>query len=170
VALIGALVVVAGLLAVAAGLAKLRDPVEAVAAVHAVSLPAGPALVRLGAGVECSLGLLVLLTDVPVARLSLASAYVGFAVFSVVARRAAAVPCGCFGRGGGTIGWRHVAVDAVLAMALVCAATASTPSALAQLQRSAPVGAGTLAVCAVAALLAAITLSGPSLRTGAHDG
>jgi len=159
------LTLTAALLAAGAGVAKLASPRTAVEAMRSVRLPASDTLVRAAALAEVSLGALVLATDGWIARLALALAYLGFAAFSIAAISAGrATPCGCFGRGGSVIGWRHVVTDLVLAAGLVTAAAGNGPSAARLVRLSPSLGAGSIAVALVAALLAASFLSGPMAR------
>lgn len=154
--------VTAALLAVGAGLAKLASPRAAAEAMRSARLPSSDALVRTGSIAEIALGASVLASGTWLPSLALALAYVGFAAFSVVAIRAGrATPCGCFGRSGSVIGWRHVATDLVLAAGLLVAAADRGPSATRLVARSASLGAGTIAVAVLSALLAAAFLSGP---------
>jgi hypothetical protein len=156
------LTLTAALLAAGAGIAKLASPRTAVEAMQSVRLPASDSLVRVAALAEIALGALVLASGALLPRLGLALTYLGFAVFSIVAMRAGrATPCGCFGRSGSVIGWRHVVTDLVLAAGLVTAAAGHGRSAARLARLSPSLGVGAIAVALVAALLAAAFLSGP---------
>jgi hypothetical protein len=101
------------LLIAAAGLAKLRSPAPAGAALFALGLPSGPGLVRAIGAAELVLGLAALLVPGTLTAALLAAAYAGFAVVvAALARSAPGIPCGCFGAGSFTATRAHVAVDA----------------------------------------------------------
>jgi len=168
--IVAALAYTGAMLAMAAGLTKLVSPRGAVTAMRAMLLPSSSTLVRAGAVVELTCGALVLAWDSWLPRLLLASAYVGFAIFSLaVLRSERDVPCGCFGPGGATPGWRHVSLDVVLAIALVAFGAERLPSALGLVRESAPLGVATVAVVAVASLLAATFLSGSETARAGRD-
>lgn len=152
----------AALLAVGAGLAKLASPSTAVEAMRSARLPSCVALVRVGSLAEASLGVAVLAVGSSLASAALGAAYVGFAVFSVVAiRTGRATPCGCFGAGASIIGWRHVATNLVLAAGLGATAAGGGRSAVTLVRVSPSLGVAATAVAVVAALLAATFLAGP---------
>jgi hypothetical protein len=162
----------AALLALGAGLAKLASPRTAVAAMRSARLPASDLLVRVGSLAEISLGVVVLLQGAWLACAVLGIAYVGFAVFSLVAVRAGrATPCGCFGPRTSVIGWRHVVTNLVLAAGLCATAADRGPSAVSLVRLSPSLGAASLVVAVVAAVLAATFLSGPmaSARPAPRD-
>lgn len=125
-ALLVALTVPAALLAVLGGLGKLVAPRGAADAMRAAGIASGPALVRALAALECGLGAAVLLVASPAPRALLAATYAGFVAFALrsIARRSSA-GCGCFGTSGAPAGWRHVTVDGVLALALLCSVHAA---------------------------------------------
>jgi hypothetical protein len=106
-----------------AGLAKLRSPATAAAA-----LAVRPALIRSFALFELALGAAALLSPAPALSVLLAVTYAGLAALTLgLARRSAA--CGCFGEGEMPASISQSILSA--ALALVCvAAAASQPHAL----------------------------------------
>jgi hypothetical protein len=84
----------------AAGIAKVARPADTATALRAAGLPAGPALVRIGAAAEVSVAAAALAEPGPFTGGLVAAAYAAFAVFVVVALRRgwALASCGCFGR------------------------------------------------------------------------
>lgn len=145
--------IVAALLALGAGLAKLWRPRSAVDAMHAVGLPSGTAAVRLGSLLECGVAVAAVVSSSWIARLLLALLYGAFTAFVAVALRSGrAVDCGCFGASGGTLGRRHLALTAAL-----CAGVAATiPARAAAVTWQGPLhGAAVVLVGVVSALLAA---------------
>lgn len=136
------------LLLALAGIAKLRSPAPAGAALFALRLPSASWIVRaIGAG-EVALGLACLLVPGPLTAPLLALAYAGFAlVVLALARTAADVPCGCFGEGSFTATRAHAAVDAVAAAIAAAFALAPASGPLDWLEE--PL-AGSVALAAVA--------------------
>jgi hypothetical protein len=119
-AVVAAFVIVACLLAIGAGLAKLLRPSGAVVAMHDVGLPSNRLVVRTISLGECALGVVVLATAAVLPRLALALLYASFAGFAALSLRAGVTtPCGCFGVGGAPPGGRHLGVAAALALVLV---------------------------------------------------
>jgi hypothetical protein len=158
---LGGVVAAAALLAVAAGVAKARSPGSAVRAMRAIGWPTSSALVRTGAVLEATLGVVVLVVGSWAPVVVLAASYAGFTCFNAAAIRADSIaPCGCFGDGSAQTGWRHVWFDAACAVALVIAAATGTPSALQMVRTSAAYGIATVVVAGVGAWLAATYLSG----------
>jgi hypothetical protein len=118
--------VVAALLLVAAGVAKLRRPAPTGLALARLGLPGADPLVRLLGAVEvAAAGLAVAVgggAAAPVAGL-----YLGFAAFTAAQVRRAATTgeradCGCFGEADAPVGGTHVVVNVLLAVAAVAAA------------------------------------------------
>jgi hypothetical protein len=115
-----AFALIAALLALA-GLAKLRSPRPAAAALFALGLPSRTALVRGIGFAELGLGAWCLFAPGPLSAALLALAYTAFAVVvAALVRVAGAVPCGCFGEGSFVATPVHVAID-LLAAALAVA-------------------------------------------------
>jgi len=113
------LLTAAGLLVVS-GVAKLRDPAPAAAA---VGVPA--ALVRGGALVELAVAVLAVVRPAPGAAAA-AALYAGFAALVTrQLRRGATRSCGCLGSAEAPPSRLHVALD--LAFALVCTACVVVP-------------------------------------------
>lgn len=115
------------LLLALAGVAKLRAPGPAGAALFALGLPARDWHVRsIGAG-EVALGVAALFAPGAATAALVALAYAGFAlVVAALARTAAGIPCGCFGAGSFTATRGHAAVDA--GAAVLAAAYAAAPA------------------------------------------
>lgn len=101
------------LLLALAGVAKLRAPAPAGAALFALGLPSRAWIVRaIGAG-ELALGVAALAAPGTLTAALIALAYAGFVVVvAALARSAAGIPCGCFGAGSFTATRAHAAVDA----------------------------------------------------------
>ena len=89
---------VAALVLVVAGVAKLRAPAPAVAALRELGLPAAAPAIRAFAVGEIALGIWALATPTSIAAIALACCYAAFAGLALLlaSRRAA---CGCFGEG-----------------------------------------------------------------------
>lgn len=157
--------VVACVLAIGAGIAKLARPRGAVAAMRAVGLPSGAWAVRVGAALECAVGTAALVSSSAVARLALALTYAAFAAFVVASLRAGSTSgCGCFGVAGPPIGTRHLVVDVALAAAVAAGALGARGSVVASLHASTLAGGLALALGVVGAGLAATVLT--RARTG----
>ena len=125
-ALIGPYLAACALL-VAAGGAKLADPMPLVRALRSVGLPAPAVLVRAAAAGELLLGLGAALTGSAAAAVAVALSYTAFTAFVLVAMRRGGVlaSCGCFGRTDTPPTWTHVSTTA--AFGLVAAAVALRP-------------------------------------------
>jgi hypothetical protein len=117
----------AAALLVAAGGAKLLDPLPLVRALRSVGLPAPRLLVRAGALAELVLGLLAILTGSALAAAGVAASYAAFTAFVLVALRRGGVlaSCGCFGKADTPPTRTHVTVTG--AFAAVAAAVAVAP-------------------------------------------
>ena len=89
---------VAALVLIVAGVAKLRAPAPAAAALRELGLPAAALAIRAFAAGEIALGVWALAAPTSVAAIALACCYAAFAVLALLlaSRRAA---CGCFGEG-----------------------------------------------------------------------
>lgn len=107
----------AAALLVAAGGAKLIDPLPLVRALRSVGLPAPAPLVRAGAAAELLLGLLAAATGSRLAAAGIALSYAAFSGFVLLALRRGGVlaSCGCFGKADTPPTATHVAVTAGLA-------------------------------------------------------
>jgi hypothetical protein len=108
-------------LLVAAGGAKLADPLPLVRALRSARLPAPVAAVRLAAAAEVLVGLLAVGTGSREAAVVVALSYAAFTGFVVLARRRGGVlaSCGCFGKADTPPTPTHVAVTAALAAVAV---------------------------------------------------
>ena len=125
--------VVAGLSIVLAfaGIAKLRHPDTARAALRAAGVPRPCAAVRLGATSELAAAALGLTLAPMAAGVVLAAMFGALAVVAgIAARRAPELPCGCFGDDDGPpLHRRHVAVNAGCAVAALFAGSFASSSA-----------------------------------------
>jgi Methylamine utilisation protein MauE len=129
-----------------AAAAKLRSPGPARAALETLHLPASPAAATLLASAELAAGAWWLIAHSFAAALTVAAAYLAFALAaSALARRRAA--CGCFGDGERPTTGRHAALSG--ALAAVCALAAAAPPA--PLDGPRAVAAVLLAACLVTA-------------------
>ena len=158
--LIGALLAVAAAVLVVAGLAKLRHPAAAAAALKATDLPGGAAAVRAVAALEVGAGLLCLAHPTPAACAALALAYAGLAGFVLRAWRAPEplASCGCAGSDRESPPHPlHAAIDLLLAAVGVAAMLGSSTAPLEL--ATGPVEAAVLVLgigAAVALVLAAL--------------
>ena len=157
-ALATALTTVAALLVVVAGIAKLARPYAAVDAIGDVGLPSSATFVRALALGELGVGAASLLTASSLARALLVLTYVGFAAFVALGmRRGTRASCGCFGAQGAPLGWRHVAVNLLLASGVAATLTTTVGSIASSVATLA--GGAALAVAAVSTMLIAVLLS-----------
>jgi hypothetical protein len=115
---------VAAALLVVAGAAKVADPVNTVGALRAMRLPASPALVRVGAAVEATVGAAAALVGGSVWWSLVAASYVAFTAFVVAALRTGTMigSCGCFGHEDTPPHPVHVVLDLALAGVAIAAA------------------------------------------------
>jgi hypothetical protein len=114
-------VAVAALVLVVAGVAKLRAPAPAAAALRELGLPAGQPLIRVFAVLEVALGSWALASPTGVAAIALAGCYVVFAAVALLlAHRRAA--CGCFGESEFPASRLQALISALLAAACGAAA------------------------------------------------
>ncbi len=144
----------AALLLVASGLAKLRDPRPAVAALRALGVPAAALVVPVAAAVELAAGVACLAT--PRAAALVGALYVVFAwLVAVQLARGSTASCGCLGSADTPPSPLHLGLDLALA-AVAFAAAASPPRAVVSLLGAHP-AAGT--VVAVASVTAAFLLA-----------
>lgn len=146
----------AAVLLVAAGGAKLADPMPLVRALRSARLPAPALGVRAVAGAEVLLGLTALLSGSRPAAAGVALSYAAFTGFVLLARARGGVlaSCGCFGRTDTPPTGTHVVTTAVLAgVAAVVAVRPLGP--LSDLLSTSPAGGFPLLV--VTAAVAATT-------------
>lgn len=115
---------VAAALLVVAGAAKVADPVNTVGALRAMRLPASPALVRVGAAVEATVGAAAALVGGSVWWSLVAASYLAFTAFVVAALRTGTMigSCGCFGHEDTPPHPVHVVLDLALAGVAIAAA------------------------------------------------
>jgi hypothetical protein len=116
---------VAALVLVVAGVAKLRAPAPAAAALRELGLPAGRPLIRVFALFEIALGGWVLASPGGPAAAAVAGCYVVFAVLALLLARHRAA-CGCFGEAEFPASRLQALISAALAAA--CAAAAAWPA------------------------------------------
>jgi methylamine utilization protein MauE len=142
---------VAALLLCVAGLAKLRAPARAAAALHA---PA-PAVRVLAIG-EVALGVACVMYPTPALAAALAALYATFAVVAVKLSRGH-VACGCFGDNDLPVSPAHV-VASVLLGTLAAAAAVASPRGVSWLASQPVVTAAVLAVGIAGAVYATVLL------------
>ena len=158
----------AAVLLVAAGGAKLADPLPLVRALRSARLPAPATGVRVIAGGEVLLGLAAIVTGSRVAAALVALSYAAFTGFVLLARQRGGVlaSCGCFGKADTPPTTTHVVVTG--ALAAVAAVVAARPiGPLTDLLPASPGGGlpllvATAAVTATAYLVLALL---PTLQT-----
>lgn len=104
-------------LLVAAGSAKVLDPLPLMRALMSVGLPFGRPLVRGLAAAEVVVGLAAVVSGSRVAAVAVAVSYAAFTAFVLLAMRRGGVlaSCGCFGKADTPPTGSHVAVTGVLA-------------------------------------------------------
>ena len=134
----------------------MRRPAPTGLALARVGLPGSDPLVRALGGVE------VVAASPPSPSAGspprpVAVLYLGFAVFTAVQVRRAAVTgetadCGCFGAGDAPVGWTHVVVNGALAAAAVTAVAVGADGVAGALGSS---GVATVSVLALAGVAAA---------------
>jgi hypothetical protein len=113
---------VAALTLCVAGVAKLRAPATAAAALIPLGLPAQRSLIRAFALCELALGAVAAVHPTPALAGAVAALYAGFAVLAVaLARRGAA--CGCFGESNAPASLGQAAISGALALVAAAAAT-----------------------------------------------
>jgi hypothetical protein len=147
--------VVAALLLVAAGVAKLRRPAPTGLALARLGLPGTDPLVRLLGAVEVVVAVAAVAVG-GVAAVPVAVLYLGFAVFTAVqVRRAAATgetaDCGCFGDADAPVGWTHVVVNVLLATGAVSATAVGADGLGGALDADGPAAVAVVLVAVVAA-------------------
>ncbi|HEU5152077.1 MAG TPA: MauE/DoxX family redox-associated membrane protein [Iamia sp.] len=146
---------VAGLLLVAAGLAKLDRSAPTALALARAGLRVPDGAVRALGVVEVAAGLAAGGLGGP-AGIVVAALYLGFACFTarqvLQARGGEAADCGCFGEAAAPVGWTHVVVNVLLAAGAVAAVVVGADG-VAAATGDQPVA--TLAVLGLAAVAAA---------------
>ncbi|MDY7101261.1 MAG: hypothetical protein S0880_08740 [Actinomycetota bacterium] len=153
--------IAAGLL-LAAGISKLRDPAPTARALRLLLPGAGASLVRVGAAAEVVIAVALVVVAGPLPAALGALAYVGFALFVVLARRRGGplTSCGCFGRDDTPATRGHAVVNLGLAAALAVWAATGERSPWSVLTDDGPVTAAlALGSVALAATLVAATLT-----------
>lgn len=146
---------VAALLLVPAGAAKLRRPARTGLALARLGLPGSDPVVR-------ALGVVELLAAAAAAgqgggaAVAMGVLYLGFAAVSAAQLRRAArtgevADCGCFGDDSAPVGWTHVAVNLLLALGAGAAIVVGADGVPAALGSSVPGTVGVVALAAVAA-------------------
>jgi hypothetical protein len=159
-------VLVAAVLLVWAGAAKVARPAGTARALRAAGLPASAALVRGLAAVEAVVGVSVIVVGGRALDAAMAASYVVFAAFvgAAIARGWSLSSCGCFGEADARPTTAHVVVDAALAAAGVVAATRGVHP-LAEMGRHPGESAAVVLLSAVTAGLVVLTLTRlPALR------
>lgn len=159
---------------IVSGVAKVRSPRPAAAALYAVGLRVPAAVVRVAACAEVALGTAALLRPTPMIAAMVAVAYAGFAVVAALFVWSPRVrSCGCLGDRDVPPGVVHVALNAgaaVAAVAVTATGLESLPSVVASLGWMGPFFL--LGVAAIVFLAhAAVTLlpAAFSAYQGVHD-
>lgn len=151
--------VVAAMLGIGAGLAKLWSPHTAVAAMRSVGLPSNATVVRLGSLAEGAVAVGALVSPSWIPRALLALSYGALALFvAALLRAGVATDCGCFGTGGGPTGRRHLVLDAALCVG-AAASVFRTGAITASMRPTSTSGVAALLVAAMSALLATTYVS-----------
>jgi hypothetical protein len=142
-------------LAVLAGGQKLLDPTSLVRAARSVSLPIGALSVRVLAGFEVAVGLVVLLVGSRLASLALSASYALFTAFVVLALTRGGVlsSCGCFGRADLRPTRSHALLTAAISVAAATGAPGPLPLSVAALVTTAAVTVCAYLVLAVLPLV-----------------
>ncbi|MFM7061999.1 MAG: MauE/DoxX family redox-associated membrane protein [Actinomycetes bacterium] len=141
---------VVALVVVVGGAAKLVRPGPFAGLLATLGVPGGAATAR-GAGVvEVGLGLWAAVTGSRPAAAALAVLYLGFAATLVLARRAGATSCGCFGVVDAPPSTLHLVVNLVSAAVAAAAAAAGAESLRAVLADQPAAGVPYLLAVAVA--------------------
>ena len=144
---------VAALVLIVAGVAKLRSPTPAALAISTLGLPANRVAVRAFAACELAIGA-VAIVHPRGAAIAVACLYALFAVVSLeLTRRRAS--CGCFGERDVPASWFGSALSAVLALVALAAALAGAHGISWVLAHD-PAGAGTLVLGILGAAYATI--------------
>jgi len=144
---------VAAVVLVIAGVAKLRAPAPAVAALRELGLPAAALPIRAFAAGEIALGVWALVAPTSIVAIALACCYATFAGLALMlARRRAA--CGCFGEGDFPASRVQALLSAVLSLACAAAAVWSPHGLLDR-----PAGQAVVLVIGIAAAAYATVLA-----------
>lgn len=156
----GALMV-ASLLLIGAGGAKVVRPHDTVRAMRGAGLPVGVRLVRSGALLEVGIGCAALTIGGPLPAGAVGVSYLGFAAFLAVAigRGWSLSSCGCFGQPDTPPTPMHIVVDVVLAAGAGLAASGRGAPALAVVAARPFPGVVTIAMATVTAGLVYLVLS-----------
>ncbi len=154
-AFVGPLLVAAVLL-MAAGAAKVLRPTGTVGALREAGIAVPPAAVRAVAAVEVVIGALLLVTDVWPVRVAAAGSYLGFAGFVLWALRSGRPisSCGCFGVREIPPTPLHVLLNAALAVGLGAAAASGDPAPEAAIRADPALGGLLVAVSMGVAVMA----------------
>jgi hypothetical protein len=161
-----ALPIVAALLLIGAGIAKVFSPSSAVDGLVAVGLSAKSWMVRLGALLEALLGALNLWTASPIARVFMVLSYLAFAAYLNVARTSPQVKsCGCFGERGSPPTLRQIVVDLLVAFGVAASIATHSPTLSHLLSEDVTQGVAVLCLCALSAWLMTFVLDSPIERT-----
>lgn len=120
---------VAALLLMAAGVAKLSRPAPTGLALARLGLPGSDPVVRILGGIEVGAAIAAVALGGPAAA-AVAALYLGFAIVTTAQVRQAlrtgeAADCGCFGDTPAPVGMTHVALDLLLGAGALWAALAS---------------------------------------------
>jgi len=113
--------ILAGVIAVG-GAAKIVSPDGFSSLLRTLGLPSGRGLARASGVAEVALGATALVVGGTIAAALVAATYAVFAIVVVLARRAGAESCGCFGAATAPPSSVHVVVNAVSAIIAIAAA------------------------------------------------
>jgi Methylamine utilisation protein MauE len=144
---------------VVAGVAKLRAPASAAAALRAAGLPSGRPLARAVGAAEVAAGTAALAVPSRPALALAAALYAALACVAVRLLRAADLAsCGCFGVDAPP-SRVHVLFDAGAALVLAAAALSPPPAVAALAVRAPLAGVGLVVACAAAAYAVTLVLA-----------
>jgi hypothetical protein len=154
-ALTAAFQILAGVIAVG-GAAKLVAPDGFSSLLRTLGLPSGRPLARASGVVEVALGATAIVVGGTVAAALVAVAYAVFAVVVLLARRAGAESCGCFGAATAPPSAVHVVVNGVSAVVAAAAAVAGPESLMDSLVDQPLLGVPYLALVTLAVWLTVV--------------
>jgi methylamine utilization protein MauE len=158
-----------------AGLAKLRSPAAAQAALASFGLPPSAALARAIGAAEAGIGALCLILPGGAGALALAAAYLALTLATGArwSRGEREAPCGCFGDASSSIHLGHVGLNAALAL-VAAVSVLAPPAGLASALAASPAAGLALVAgvgCSVYLALTLLTLFPDSWRAyGGGDG
>jgi hypothetical protein len=152
---------VASVLLVLGGGAKVLRPHDTARALRRAGLPGGALAVRIGAGAEVVVGAAACTIGGPVPALLVAASYTVFAVFVTLAlaRGWALSTCGCFGQPDTPPTWLHVVIDASAALGAAAASAGHVGSPVAAIVDRPAWGVALVCLAGVTTALAFLALT-----------